>query len=80
MSPTLTIRLDTEDRIALEAAARKKGKGLSSYVRELAETEAARLRRESIRAEGDRVVAYLRANPEAAEELDEIGTPLADVP
>lgn len=32
MAETLTIRLDTEDRAALEAAARVQGKGLSAVV------------------------------------------------
>lgn len=79
MAETLTIRLDADDRAALEAAARGQGKGLSAFVRELAETEARRVRREAIRAEGERVVAQLAAHPGARAELDEIGTPLTDL-
>jgi uncharacterized protein (DUF1778 family) len=80
MAETLTIRLDADDRAALEAAARGQGKGLSAFIRELAEAEARRVRREAIRADGDRVVAHLAAHPGARAELDEIGTPLTDRP
>jgi len=80
VADTLTIRLDADDRAALEAAARRQGKGLSAFIRELAEAEARRVRREEIRADGDRVVAHLAAHPEARAELDEIGAPLTDLP
>lgn len=33
-----------------------------------------------IRADGKRVVAHLTERPEARAELDELGTPLADLP
>ncbi len=75
---TLTIRLDPADRATLEAAAAAEGKGVSAYVRELAETEAQRVRRQAIREDGDRVVAHLRSNAEARTELDEFGTPATD--
>lgn len=80
MAETLTIRLDADDRAVLEAAARKQGKGLSAFVRELAEAQARQVRREMIRADGDRVVAHLAEHPEARRELDELGTPLTDIP
>jgi uncharacterized protein (DUF1778 family) len=80
MAETLTIRLDADDRAALATAARRQGMGLSAFVRELAEAEARRVRREAIRAEGDRVVAHLAAHPGAQAELEEIGTPLTDLP
>lgn len=80
MAETLTIRLDAEDRATLHAAARRQGKGLSAYVREIAEAEARRVRREAIRADGDRVVAHLAEHPLARRELDELGTPLTDLP
>lgn len=79
MADTLTIRLDAENRAVLEATARKRGQGLSTFVRELVEAEARRLRREVIRAEGEQVLAYLAAHPEAGRELEEIGTPLSDL-
>jgi uncharacterized protein (DUF1778 family) len=79
MPRTLTIRLDAEARAVLEAAARGQGKGLSALVREIAEAEARRVRRDAIRADGDRVVAHLAEHPEARGELDELGTPLTDL-
>lgn len=79
MAKTLSIRLNAEDRETLEAAARGQGKGLSAFVRELAEAEARRVRREAIRVEGERVVAHLATHPGAQDELDEIGTPLSDL-
>lgn len=78
MAKTLTIRLGSADRTALELAAHEQGKGLSTLVRELAETEAERVRREAIKADGERVMAHLEAHPEAQRELNEIGTPLSD--
>jgi uncharacterized protein (DUF1778 family) len=80
MAETLTIRLKEDDRTVLEVAAREQGKGLSTLVREIAEAEARRIRRELIRAEGGRVVAWLAEHPEAREELDGIGTPLSELP
>jgi uncharacterized protein (DUF1778 family) len=80
MAKTLTIRLGDEDRAALEAAARRQGKGLSAFVREIAEAEARRVRRVAIRADGDRVVAHLAEHPEARSELNELGTPQTDLP
>lgn len=76
MADTLTIRLDSEDRAVLEAVAREQGKGLSAFVRDLAEAEARRLRR----AEGERVLAPLAEHPEARSELEALGTPQSDLP
>ncbi len=80
MADTLTIRLAADDRAVLAAAARSQGKGLSAFVRDIAEAEARRIRREAIRADGERVMAYLSEHPEAVDELDELGTPLSDLP
>lgn len=80
MAQTLTIRLGAEDRAALEAAAHEQGKGLSAFVREVAEAEARRVRRAAIRGEGDRVMDHLAAHPDAERELDELGAPLTDLP
>lgn len=80
MAGTLTIRLDDADRAALEAAAHKQGKGLSAFVREIAEAAARQARRDEIRAEGDRVMAHLAENPDSRDELDELGIPQADLP
>ena len=80
MARTLTIRLSADDRAVLEAAARRQGKGLSAFVREITEAAARQVRREMIRADGDRVMAHLAENHDARSELDELGTPLADPP
>ncbi len=80
MAATLTIRLQEGDRTVLESAANASGKGLSTYVRELAEAQAAELRRASIRAEGERIVAHLDQDSGAAGEVDALGTPQFDVP
>ena len=79
MAETLTIRLDAEDRAVLETTAQRRGQGLSTFVRELAEAEARRLRREAIRAEGERIVAHLAENPGAQAEMEEIGTPISEM-
>jgi uncharacterized protein (DUF1778 family) len=80
MAETLTIRLNAADRAVLESAARSQGKGLSAFIREMAEAAARQARRDTIRADGDHVMAHLAQHPEARRELDELGTPLADPP
>lgn len=80
MGDTLSIRLDDADRETLERVAKLRGAGISAFIRELAHGEAVRIRREEIRAEGERVVAYLADHPEAAAELDEYGTPQSTLP
>lgn len=77
---TLTIRLEERDREVLEAAAREQGTGLSSFVRELAQAEARRLRRAAIHAESKRVVEYLASHPEAQTEIDTYGAPIGELP
>ena len=80
MADTLTIRLDVDDRAILQAVARDRGMGLSALVRDLAEAEARRLRREAIRAEGEQVLAHLAEHRGAREELETFGTPVSDLP
>jgi uncharacterized protein (DUF1778 family) len=80
MAETLTIRLEERDREILEAEARQHGTGLSTFVRTLAEAEARRLRRAAIRADGERIVAYLATHPEAQVELESYGTPISELP
>ena len=79
MADTLTIRLDDDDRSVLLEAARRGGTGLSALVRGLAEAEARRLRRAAIRADGERIVAYLAHHADAREELEIYGTPIGDL-
>ncbi|WP_349901695.1 type II toxin -antitoxin system TacA 1-like antitoxin [Parafrigoribacterium humi] len=79
MAETLTIRLDPADRAMLEEAAREQGKGLSAFVRETAEAKARQIRREMIRANGERVVVYLAEHSDARRELDELGAPPSEL-
>jgi hypothetical protein len=46
----------------------------------MAEAAARQVRRQTIRADGDRVMAHLAERPEARSELDELGTPQAGLP
>lgn len=80
MAQTLTIRLDERDRAILEQAARQRGTGLSAFIRDLAESEARRLSREAIRADGERVVSYLKQAHRAEAELQTYGTPIGELP
>ena len=75
MAGTLTIRLDPDDRVVLEAAARRHGKGLSAFVREITAEAARQCRRETIRADAEPVMAYLAEHPDARDELDTFATP-----
>jgi hypothetical protein len=78
MSPPISIRLERNTRITLEEAARERGIGLSSDLRELATQEARRVRRERIRAQSRGVGDYVAATPEAAAFFDDWGTPGGD--
>lgn len=78
MSDTITVRLRAEDRRVLEDEARERGQGVSTLVRDLAEAEVRRLRREAILAEGRRVVSYVERTASARGELRELGTPQTD--
>ncbi len=64
----------------LEAAAEKRGMGLSAYVRELAERDARRRRYEEVRAQGEAVVEHLASHADARDEVAELGTPQTDLP
>jgi len=45
-----------------------------------AQAQAQRVRRDAIRAAGERIVAYLAEHAEARDELEELGTPQSDLP
>ncbi len=65
MPSPLSIRLDEADQLTLENAAKLRGTGLSSYIRQLAADEARRLRRERIREQSRAVGDYVASVPEA---------------
>jgi hypothetical protein len=75
MTAPVSIRLDDDVRQTLEAEARARHVGLSTYLRQIAGETAARLRRERIRAQSRAVGEYVAGSPEAAAFYDEWGTP-----
>jgi hypothetical protein len=74
----ISIRLDDDVREALEAEARARRIGLSTYLRQIAGETAVRLRRERIRAQSCAVAEYVAGSAEAAEFYQEWGTPRLD--
>jgi predicted DNA-binding ribbon-helix-helix protein len=83
MGHPVSVRLERDIQTTLEEAARERGIGLSTYLRELAAQEARRLRRERIRAQSRAVAQYVAATPEAQAffddwGFDDWGTPAAD--
>ena len=75
MAAPVSVRLDDDVRKTLEAEARARHIGLSTYLRQIAIETAARLRRERIRSQSRPVGEYVASSAEAAEFYDEWGTP-----
>jgi predicted transcriptional regulator len=75
MAAPVSVRLDDDVKETLEAEARARNIGLSTYLRQIASETAMRLRRERIRAQSRAVGEYVAASPEAAELYQEWGTP-----
>lgn len=75
MAHPVSVRLDEDIQLTLEDAARERGVGLSTYLREVAANEAKRLRRERIRGQSRAVGAYVEACPEARDFYADWGTP-----
>lgn len=78
MGHPVSVRLDEDMQSTLEDAARARGIGLSTYLRELAANEVKRLRRERIRAQSRAVGAYVASSPEGQGFYDQWGTPTAE--
>ncbi|MFZ0790435.1 MAG: hypothetical protein WAM94_12540 [Chromatiaceae bacterium] len=78
MGHPLSIRLDDDTQATLEDAAKARGIGLATYLRELAANEARRVRRERIRAQSRAVGAYVASSPAGQAFYAEWGTPTAD--
>lgn len=78
MGHPVSIRLDDDTQTTLEDAAKARGIGLATYLRELAANEARRVRRERIRAQSRAVGAYVASLPEGQAFYAEWGTPTAD--
>lgn len=75
MPSPLSLRLDEDDQLTLESAAKQRGVGLSTYLRQLAADEAKRLRRERIRQQSLAVGHYVADSPEAQEFYADWGSP-----
>jgi hypothetical protein len=75
MGVPVSIRLDEAVQSTLESAARERGIGLSTYLRDLATAEARRVRNERIRAQSKAVADYVAGSPEARAFLEDWGMP-----
>lgn len=75
MRRPVSVRLDDDVQVTLEDAARGRGVGLSTYLRELAAAEAQRVRRDRIRAQSRSVGDYVRADHDARAFYDDWGRP-----
>lgn len=75
MGAPVSVRLDDDVRETLEAEARARQMGLSSYLRQIAIETAMRLRRERIRAQSRSVGEYVATSSEASAFYAEWGTP-----
>ena len=73
MGTPVSIRLDDDIQAMLETAARARGIGLATYVREIATAEAKRVRKERIREQTKAVAAYVASNKEAQEFFEDLG-------
>ena len=70
MAETITVRFDERTRYVLEDEAARRGVGISTFVRQLAEAELRRVRHATIKAEADALGAYLAAHPTAFDDDD----------
>ena len=78
MGSPVSVRLDDDVRETLEAEARARGTGLSTYLRQIAIETAQRLRRERIRAQSRAVGEHVAGSSEAAAFYQEWGTPRSE--
>lgn len=78
MGRPVSIRLDEDVQSTLEDAARERGIGLSTYLRDVAAEEARRLRRERIRAQSRAVGSYVASSEEARAFYGDWGTPAGE--
>jgi len=76
MSSPISVRLEDQVQATLEGAAKEKGIGLSTYLRDLASEEARRLRKARIRAQSESVGRYVATSPEGAEFYADWGSSL----
>jgi len=75
MGGPISVRLDDQVQTMLESAAKERGVGLSTYLRDLATEEARRIRKARIRAQSETVGRYVAMSPEGAGFYADWGTP-----
>jgi hypothetical protein len=75
MTAPISVRLDDDVREMLEAEARARHVGLSTYLRQIAAETAALLRRKRIRAQSRAVGEYAASSAAAAAFYKDWGTP-----
>ena len=75
MSSPISVRLDDHVQATLESAAKERGIGLSTYLRDLASEDARRIHKARIRAQSESVGRYVATSPEASEFYADWGTP-----
>jgi hypothetical protein len=71
----ISVRLDNDTLTALQDAATRSSVGVSTYLRQLAEAKARRIRRERIRAQSRAVADYVAQNAEAQAFYEDWGAP-----
>jgi hypothetical protein len=79
MSSPISIRLDQATRELLEREARERKIGLSALLREIATEAAKEARRRRIREQTKAVAKHIAESPEAAEFMQDWGTPTAKI-
>ena len=79
MGHPISVRLDDDVRSSLESAAKERGIGLSTYLRELGAAEARRVRRERIRVQSRTVAAYVQSSPAGSAFYEDWDTPADDI-
>lgn len=79
MTAPISVRLDEDVRITLEAEAEARGIGLATYLRQIAAEAARKARREAIRRQTEAVGRYVAEKPAARAFYDAWGTPSTDL-
>ncbi len=75
MGSPISIRLDDQVQATLESAARDRGIGLSTYLRDLATEDAERIQKARIREQSERVGRYVAESAEGKTFYADWGTP-----
>ena len=75
MAAPVSIRLDDDVRVILEAEAKDRGVGLATLLRQLAADAAREVRRKRIRDSSAEVARHIAGSPDAREFTEFWGTP-----